>query len=71
MKKQIEKEKQKKLKGKSPRYTEHYVIDSQTGNKTTKEKNKKNLFNTFNKNYFIENNKNFSLLFSNTFSTKR
>ena len=54
----LEKEKQKKLKGKSPRYTEHYVIDSQTGNKTSKEKNKRYLFNTFNKNNFIENNKN-------------
>ena len=63
----LEKEKQKKLKGKSPRYTEHYVIDSQTGNKTTKEKNKKNLFNTFNKNYFIENNKN---NFTKTYSYK-
>ena len=37
----LEKEKIKKLRGKTPKYTEHYVIDSQTGNKTTKEKRKK------------------------------
>ena len=47
----LEKEKQKKLRGKTPRYTEHYVIDSQTGNKTVKDKNKKILFSTSNENH--------------------
>ena len=47
----LEKEKQKKLRGKTPRYTEHYVIDSQTGNKTSKEKNKRIIFSSFNDNH--------------------
>ena len=47
----LEKEKQKKLRGKTPRYTEHYVIDSQTGNKTSKEKNKRIIFSSFNENH--------------------
>ena len=61
----LEKEKQKKLKLKTPRYTEHYVIDSQTGNKKSKEKNKNSLLYTFNKNYFSDNSKtNFAKTYS-------
>ena len=37
----LEKEKIKKLRGKTPKYSEHYVIDSQSGFKTMKEKKKK------------------------------
>ena len=45
-----EKERKKKLRGKTPRYTEHYVIDSQTGNKTSKEKNRRIFFTSSNEN---------------------
>ena len=37
----LEKEKIKKLRGKTPKYSEHYVIDSQSGFKTMKEKKKR------------------------------
>ena len=63
----LEKEKIKKLRGKTQKYTEHYVIDSQTGNKTTKEKKKKILFSaTFKK----ENNKNNKNDFARTYNYK-
>ena len=64
----LEKEKQKKLRGKTHHYTEHYIIDSQSGNKTSKEKKRKILFSaTFNK-LPNENNKNYN--FANTYSYK-
>ena len=64
----LEKEKQKKLRGKTHHYTEHYIIDSQSGNKTSKEKKRKILFSaTFNK-LQNENNKNYN--FANTYSYK-
>ena len=55
-----EKERKKKLRGKTPRYTEHYVIDSQTGNKTSKEKNRRI--------FFISSNENAKNNFAKTFS---
>ena len=45
-----EKERKKKSRGKTPRYTEHYVIDTQTENKTSKEKNKRIFFSSSNEN---------------------
>ena len=64
----LQKEKQKKLRGKTHHYTEHYVIDSQSGNKTSKEKKRKLLFSaTFNK-FPNENYKNNN--FAQTYSYK-
>ena len=63
----LEKEKQKKLRGKTPRYTEHFIIDSLSGNKSAKDKKKKFFFSaTFNKG-INENNKND---FANTYNFK-
>ena len=63
----LEKEKIKKLRGKTPKYTEHYVIDSQSGFKTMKEKKKKLLFSaTFQK----ENDKNNKNDFARTYNNK-
>ena len=61
----LEKEKQRKLKGKNTFYSEHYIIDSQKGNKTTKSKSKKKLFSAINlKNDEIDNKNNFAKTYS-------
>jgi hypothetical protein len=61
----LEKEKQKKLRGKTPRLTQHYIIDSHK----SKEKNKKGLFCTYTKNNMNENMKNKNAL-TQTYSYK-
>ena len=63
----LEKEKQRKLRGKTPHYSEHFIIDSQSGNKTSKEKKKKLLFSAKFKRETNENNKN---NFAHTYSHK-
>ena len=63
----VQKEKQKKLRGKTPRYTQHLMIDSLAGNKTSKDKKKKILFSATFKKEANENKKND---FAHTYSFK-